>query len=227
MKVTLVVASGVHQGKVIPVSRQQFLIGRDPECQLRPASQAVSKQHCAILIRDGKVFVKDFGSTNGTFINDKQLPADSECEIQSGDKLKLGPLDFVLQITQSQSSDATPLPNALQTVATKKPASSAAQKPVQGATPTKPLPVPPARSLDDADQDTAAAMLLSMGDEEPGTEPKVPGGSTVMDLTSINLVEGGSKPDQKSDEKKSAEQAKEDSSSAANEILRRYMRRPR
>ena len=42
MKVSLIVASGVHVGKSIPVSGAKFLIGRDPECQLRPASQAVS-----------------------------------------------------------------------------------------------------------------------------------------------------------------------------------------
>ncbi|MGL4422649.1 MAG: FHA domain-containing protein, partial [Gemmataceae bacterium] len=73
MKVQLMVASGVHQGKVIPVAGAQFLIGRDPECQLRPASQAVSKQHCAIVVRGTQVFLKDFGSTNGTFLNDTQL----------------------------------------------------------------------------------------------------------------------------------------------------------
>ncbi|HEX4607682.1 MAG TPA: FHA domain-containing protein, partial [Urbifossiella sp.] len=56
MKVSLVVASGVHQGKAIPIVGPQFIIGRDPTCQLRPASQAVSKQHCAVLVRDGKVY---------------------------------------------------------------------------------------------------------------------------------------------------------------------------
>ena len=40
MKVNLVVATGVHQGKVIPILGTEFLIGRDPQCQLRPASQA-------------------------------------------------------------------------------------------------------------------------------------------------------------------------------------------
>ncbi|HEY3789102.1 MAG TPA: FHA domain-containing protein, partial [Urbifossiella sp.] len=65
MKVSLVVATGAHQGKVVPIVGTQFLIGRDPQCQLRPASQAVSKQHCAVILRDGKVYLKDFGSTNG------------------------------------------------------------------------------------------------------------------------------------------------------------------
>src|SRR5437660_1082382 len=62
MKVSLVVASGAHQGKVIPITGLQFLIGRDAGCQLRPASQAISKKHCGVLIRDGKVYIKDFNS---------------------------------------------------------------------------------------------------------------------------------------------------------------------
>ena len=138
MKLTLVVASGVHQGKVIPVSGAQFLIGRDPECQLRPASQAVSKQHCAILVRGESVYVKDDGSTNGTFVNGEQLAANTEREIASGDRLKLGPLDFAVQFTPGKSSDSTPLPDALQSVGSSskttavaglKSGSSASQKP--------------------------------------------------------------------------------------------------
>ena len=70
MKVSLVVASGAHEGKVIQITGPQFLIGRNPQCHLRPASQAISKNHCGVLVRDGKVYVKDFGSTNGTICHD-------------------------------------------------------------------------------------------------------------------------------------------------------------
>ena len=38
MKISLVVAQGVHTGKVIPVTAAEFVIGRDPQCHLRPAS---------------------------------------------------------------------------------------------------------------------------------------------------------------------------------------------
>ena len=67
MKVSLVVASGVHQGKAIPIAGSQFVIGREEGCQLRPASPAISKKHCAVRVRDGRVFLEDFGSTTGHF----------------------------------------------------------------------------------------------------------------------------------------------------------------
>ena len=89
MKLNLVVAQGVHSGKVIPIVTAEFLIGRDPQCQLRPASPAVSKQHCAIAVRDGKVFVRDCGSTNGTFVNGEQVAGDRE--VKSGDRLRVRP----------------------------------------------------------------------------------------------------------------------------------------
>ena len=67
MKLSLVVkAAGAQEGKVLPISLSQFVIGRDPQCHLRPASPMISKRHCAIVQRDGKVFIQDFGSTNGT-----------------------------------------------------------------------------------------------------------------------------------------------------------------
>ncbi|MBX9580428.1 MAG: hypothetical protein K2X87_08980, partial [Gemmataceae bacterium] len=84
---------------------------------------------------------------------------------------------------------------------------------------------PPAQPQTYADeQDRLAAMLLGMDDGE------VPGGSTVIDLPAAAAIKAeaeaaaaGAKPDPK----KPAAPTKEDTSSAASEILRKYMRRPR
>src|SRR6516164_5668393 len=93
MKLSLVVlTSGKQEGKALAIPLPQFLIGRDPQCHLRPASAAISKRHCALIQRDGSVFVRDFDSTNGTFVNDQ--PVKGEIELKNGDRLKLGPLLF-------------------------------------------------------------------------------------------------------------------------------------
>ena len=198
MKITLVVASGTHQGKSIPVPGTQFVIGRDEGCQLRPASPAVSKKHCAIFVKDGKAYVRDFGSTNGTFVNDEQIQGDRE--VVNGDRLRVGPLDFTISLAITGPSESTPLPEALKSVAPQAPA--------------QPIPSPTA----DLDPDQAAALLLGMGDED---NPEVPGGSTVMEL---NAVEGGAKA---TEEKKKGTPSAAETSAAASEILRKYMRRPR
>src|SRR6266508_1359935 len=97
MKLGLVVlTTGKQEGKLLPIALPQFLIGRDPQCHLRPASAAISKRHCAVIQRDGKVFVRDFDSTNGTFVNDVQVKGESE--LHNEDSLKVGPLLFTVKI---------------------------------------------------------------------------------------------------------------------------------
>jgi len=112
MKVSLVVATGAHEGKIIPVTGPQFLIGRDTQCHLRPASQAISKHHCGLLVRDGRIYIKDFGSTNGTLVNDVLIRA-TEVMVVDGASLKLGPLDFIVRIeVPTPQPDGTPLPSS-------------------------------------------------------------------------------------------------------------------
>src|SRR5579885_1148963 len=144
MKISLVVASGVHQGKVIAIPGTQFLIGRDEGCHLRPASPAISKKHCLLAVRDGKAFAQDLGSTNGTFVNDEQIQG--ERELADGDRLRVGPLDFTVALNPSGKSDSTPLPDALKAVGggksdLLKKAVGAADKPTPAAS-QRPTPAP-------------------------------------------------------------------------------------
>jgi pSer/pThr/pTyr-binding forkhead associated (FHA) protein len=97
MKLSLVVLSaGNAEGQAIPIPSAQFIIGRDPQCNLRPASAMISKRHCAVLVKESRVYLRDFGSTNGTFLNDQ--PVKGEVPIQDGDILKVGPLSFRVTI---------------------------------------------------------------------------------------------------------------------------------
>jgi pSer/pThr/pTyr-binding forkhead associated (FHA) protein len=49
-----------------------------------------------VLQRDNKVFVRDFESSNGTFVNDEQVKG--KVELHDGDRLKMGPLLFEVKI---------------------------------------------------------------------------------------------------------------------------------
>lgn len=247
MKVSLVVASGAHQGKVVPIIGPQFLIGRDPECQLRPASQAVSKQHCALIVRGDRLYLKDFGSTNGTLLNETIVKGE-ERQIQNNDSLKVGPLDFTVRIEAgTRAGDGTPLPElnpavdvaiaAVKAAAaaatapkgrsadqTPSPPAKAPKQPVSSGSGPKEVPALTSQQVEQAEQERAAAMLLGIDDDD------VPGGTTVVDVPTIDkgegsetvAEEGGAKPGQKKPEAK-----EENTSSAASDLLRKYMRRPR
>jgi pSer/pThr/pTyr-binding forkhead associated (FHA) protein len=286
MKVSLVVATGAHEGKIIPVTGPQFLIGRDTQCHLRPASQAISKHHCGLLVRDGRIYIKDFGSTNGTLVNDVLIRA-TEVMVVDGASLKLGPLDFIVRIeVPTPQPDGTPLPSntpettaalaavkaATETVAgsktilardatpnpaqTKKPNVAGGSKEAPALTGSKeaaalksaapksaeaPKPVAPKSTeakpvstaettlistslITNEDDDKMAAMLLGMEDEG------VPEGSTVVDVPAVDAQGRPIPPTEvKADEKagKKPVQSREEMSSAASDLLRKMMRRPK
>lgn len=112
----LVMTAGKQEGKLIEIKLPQFLVGRDPQCQLRPASPLISKRHCAIIQREGKAFIRDFGSTNGTFLNDD--PVKGEAELHNEDVLKVGPILFTVRMEAEPAAMAkTPVPPTKQPAA--------------------------------------------------------------------------------------------------------------
>lgn len=109
MKLSIVMLTpGPGQGRVIPINVNQFLIGRDPDCHLRPSSTHISNRHCALLRREDKVFLRDLGSTNGTFVNDQQVAA-SEIELHDGDRVRIAPLLFTIRLEPEPVSLPTQL----------------------------------------------------------------------------------------------------------------------
>jgi predicted component of type VI protein secretion system len=96
MDVKLVVMSGKRPGQEVSVVGPKFFIGRASDCHLRPQSELVSRHHCVILVEEGLAAVRDFGSRNGTFLNGEQLK--TEQELKTGDRLKVGPLEFEVHL---------------------------------------------------------------------------------------------------------------------------------
>jgi pSer/pThr/pTyr-binding forkhead associated (FHA) protein len=177
MKISLVVLSaGKAAGKALPITTAQFIIGRDPECNLRPASAMISKRHCAVLYKNGQVSLRDFDSTNGTFVNDE--PVKGEVPLKDGDMIKVGPLSFKVVI------EGKPEPKQ----------------------PGKPTPPPAVADISDDEAAAAAMLAfeddgnVSVGAADTGAE--VPGGSTIMDLPAF--AKEGEQPAGKDDKKNTA-----------------------
>ncbi|MCC9655456.1 FHA domain-containing protein [Rhodopirellula halodulae] len=108
MQVRLRVQSGSHEGKEIEVSEKRFLIGRSESCQLRPKSESVSRRHCILALKDGRVLVQDLKSRNGTYVNEKRLPADKAKVLKDGDQLRIGRLMFTLVIEHGLNAAKKP-----------------------------------------------------------------------------------------------------------------------
>src|SRR5262245_14516907 len=180
MKLSLVVLTpGKQQAKTLPITLSQFVIGRDPQCHLRPASVAVSKRHCALLVRNGKVFVRDFDSTNGTFVNDQ--PIKGEVELHHEDQLKVGSLLFsvLIEPTSPPVNRPTPPPPTKAPLTAEAPANASEQTPEPSRAAAK-----ASASGEGSDDDSVAAMLLSLQDDSDSISGggEVPEGSTVVEF---------------------------------------------
>jgi anti-anti-sigma regulatory factor len=96
MKVYLIVAKGRQKGTPIPIKVDLFLMGSDAICQLRSKLPGIAPQHCALVSRDKKVFIRDLEGGE-TLVNEELMPAGEEWPVHAGDRLSLGPLEFMVQ----------------------------------------------------------------------------------------------------------------------------------
>ena len=109
MRAKLQITGGSSAGRMIDIKLPQFVIGRATGCHLRLNSDAISRQHCAFLVNDKEVVLKDLGSRNGTFLNGEQLT--KAVVLKTGDELQLGPLKFEVIITTDEGK-VVPSPSA-------------------------------------------------------------------------------------------------------------------
>ncbi len=69
-------------------------VGRNPDNDIVEEYSMVSSHHCRILLEDGKLFVEDLNSTNGTFVNGRKAAPFERTPFQAEDNLRLGSHPF-------------------------------------------------------------------------------------------------------------------------------------
>ena len=199
MKISLVVlTAGKMMGKEISLTAAEFRIGKDPSCQLKPAA-GVSDKHCAFLVKQGKLFLVDLGSAEGTFVNDNKISA--EVELKPKDKVKVGPLLFEVKI-EAPAPAAKPAVTAAPAAA--KPAVAVpAAKPAVVAPAAKPAEkVEPKNSSGDGDDDLDDLLFDDDDKATSGTKPSwkdvIPEAGAEKDAGGSGATsEGGAKPEEK------------------------------
>lgn len=108
MQMQLKVVTGGHEGKLISVNHDKFLIGRSDECHLRPKSESISRRHCAIVRKEGRILLIDLKSRNGTHVNDKKLDPSKAKILKNGDRITVGKLEFVVVMEAGVSNVKKP-----------------------------------------------------------------------------------------------------------------------
>lgn len=100
-----VVVEHPHHGKrAAAFHKEDISFGRSPSCEVVLPLPEISKRHCRVVLRDGRLIIVDFKSKNGTFVNAKRIQ--SPQVLKKGDRVSVGPY------TLTFDDDPRGLPNA-------------------------------------------------------------------------------------------------------------------
>ena len=86
-KPTLTVTKGPLKDQVFDLDPLPVVIGRDPDCDLFLNNMTVSRRHAIIEQEDGKLYLRDLGSLNGTWIDGKIT---EKTELTDGTLVQIG-----------------------------------------------------------------------------------------------------------------------------------------
>jgi hypothetical protein len=78
---------GPSLGSCCPLGAGPAVLGREEDCAVRTDDNTVSRRHACIQPGDDGYYAVDLESTNGTFVNDRQV---SRCRLQDGDYVRVG-----------------------------------------------------------------------------------------------------------------------------------------
>lgn len=219
MQMQLKVVTGGHEGKLISVNHDKFLIGRSDECHLRPKSESISRRHCAIIRKDGRILLIDLKSRNGTEVNGKKLDPSRAKILKNDDHIKVGKLEFIAVIEAGVKNVKKPEVKSVQ---------EAAERTVQKVGDSRYEEVDVSSWLEEADQferktDEPVTRQFQL-DEDTGLSTE----STVMDVKSAEETKADAAEDRKKKKTPgklpavSKKPTTDNSKDAASETLRKF-----
>jgi pSer/pThr/pTyr-binding forkhead associated (FHA) protein len=95
MDVVLVMFTEKGERRNFPIQAPKTIIGRHTACNIQIPLAEVSRQHCELTLAKDKLLVRDMGSSNGTYINNKRV---QQAAIGAGETLIIGPVIFTVTI---------------------------------------------------------------------------------------------------------------------------------
>lgn len=82
----------------LAVNKKEYVIGhsRDMSDGFIGFNSSISRKHCKIVNINGRSYIVDLSSANGTWVNGKRIRPDQNIEITPGDKIKLANSEFLV-----------------------------------------------------------------------------------------------------------------------------------
>lgn len=104
MRVTLRVIAGPHSGRTFTFDQHEtFLIGRSESAHFcLPEDRYFSRNHCILEIAPPQIFLRDLGSTNGTYVNGQRVES---IYLKNGDHIQGGETVIGVEVTVDAPQD--------------------------------------------------------------------------------------------------------------------------
>ncbi len=104
------ILNGPASGQMIAVCAK-LIIGREEDCHWRSLSEFVSRHHCVLLLDDYTLRIRDLGSKNGTFVNNRRV-GPGETILLDGDLLSVGETICQINLTLGAAHGLRAVPDA-------------------------------------------------------------------------------------------------------------------
>src|SRR5262249_22494072 len=94
-----------NKGSILDLAggKDKHVLGRDPECEVHIPVTSVSRRHAQIVLQQGKFFIEDLQSRNGTFVNNQAITA--RTPLRNNDRIRI--CDFVAAFRDTVDPFAT------------------------------------------------------------------------------------------------------------------------
>lgn len=75
------------------------VVGSDPDCDVViDGDRGISGRHAVFMYRQDRIQIRDNDSTNGTYVNDRDVFGQGAVEIGEGDRIRLGQVELTLHL---------------------------------------------------------------------------------------------------------------------------------
>ena len=90
-RLVVIAAMGHAPGTIFEI-HDEAILGRAPTADVRIEDAFASSAHARIFPRGGSMYIEDLGSTNGTYLNERQLQ--SVEQLQPEDTIRIGETEY-------------------------------------------------------------------------------------------------------------------------------------
>ena len=95
---------GNENWRELILTEGQLIVGRGNECDLQITDKELSRKHLSILKSEGKVWITDLNSTNGTRLDGETIQPGAQVPLSTGQEIQIGSVTLKIQDVPSDKT---------------------------------------------------------------------------------------------------------------------------